>query len=201
MSPRSRGRPAGRGRRQQRRRPGTRPGAPHLAAVPTGGGTARYEEETTDCWFDEPEPGDRRSWALPRAHGTYQGLDLELLNLGDEDERGLLIEALHPEFADALHGEDDVILGGETVNPRLHVAMHQVVANQLLADDPPQAWQTVQRLAGLGYDWHNIMHMIASLVTEDIHTALTEHRQPDPAAYIRRLSELPGDWPPPETLG
>ena len=99
---------------------------------------------------------------------------------------------------EALHGKKDVIIGGESVNPRLHVAMHQVAANQLLTDNPSQTWQTVQRLAGLGYDWHNIMHMIASLVTEDVYSALTEHRQPDPAAYIRRLSELPGDWPPPE---
>ena len=37
--------------------------------------------------------------------------------------------------------------------------MHQIVANQLLADDPPETWQTVQRLDGLGYDWHTIMHM------------------------------------------
>jgi hypothetical protein len=200
MSPRSRGRPPGRGPRQQSRRPGPRPGGPHLAAAPAGGRTSGYEEETADCWFDEPEPDDRRSWVLPRAHGIYQGLDLELLDPGDEDDRALLIEALHPEFAGALRGEDDVIAGGETVNPRLHVAMHQVVANQLLAGDPPQTWQTVQRLAGLGYDWHNIMHMIASLVTADVYGALTEHRQPDPATYARRLSELPGDWPPPETV-
>jgi hypothetical protein len=150
------------------------------------------------CWFDEPEPGDRRSWAVPAAHGTYQGLDLELLDRGDEDERALLIEARHPEFADALEGDDDVMLGGEPANPRLHVAMHQVVANQLLANDPPETWQTVQRLAGLGYDWHNIMHMIASLITEDVYWALKEQRQPDPAAYARRLGALPGDWPPPE---
>ena len=198
MSPRSRGRPPGRGRRQQARRPGARPGGPHLAAVPAGDQSPGYEEETTDCWFDEPQPGDRRSWALPRAHGTYRGLDLGLLDPGDEDDRAMLIEALHPEFADALQGEDDVIVGGETVNPRLHVAMHQVMANQLLADDPPETWQTVQRLAGLGYDWPNIMHMIASLVTEDVYWALKEHRQADPAAYARRLSGLPGDWPPPE---
>jgi len=197
MSPRSRGRPPGRGRRQQSRRPGPRPGGPHLAAVPAAGEPPGYEEETTDCWFDEPEPGDRRSWAVPCAHGSYQGLDLELLDPGDEDDRALLIEAQHPEFAYTLHGEDDVIVGGETVNPRLHVAMHQVVANQLLADDPPETWQTVQRLAGVGYDWHNIMHMIASLVTEDVYLALKEHRQPDPAAYARRLRKLPGDWPPP----
>jgi hypothetical protein len=111
----------------------------------------------------------------------------------------MLIEALHTEFADARHGEDGVIVGGETVHPGLHVAMHQVAANQLLAGGPPETWQTVQRLAGLGYDWHNIMHMIASLVTEDVYAALKEHRQPDPAAYARRLSELPGDWPPPQT--
>ena len=83
---------------------------------------------------------------FPPAHGIYQELDLQLLDPGDEDERALLIEALHPEFADALQGDDDVIIGGEPVNPRLHVAMYQVVANQLLADDPPETWQTVQRL-------------------------------------------------------
>jgi Domain of unknown function (DUF1841) len=90
------------------------------------------------------------------------------------------------------------VMGGEPVNPWLHVAMHQVVANQLLAGDPPETWQTVQRLAGLGYDWHNIMHMIASLITEDVYSALKEDRQPDPGPYARRLGGLHGDWPPPE---
>jgi hypothetical protein len=46
----------------------------------------------------------------------------------------------------------------------------------------------VQRLAGLGYEWHNIMHIIASLATEAAYWTLKEHRQPDPAAYTRRLS-------------
>jgi hypothetical protein len=45
------------------------------------------------------------------------------------------------------------------------------------------------------------MRMIAALVTEDVYWALKEHRQPDPAAYARRLGELPGDWPPPEPAG
>jgi hypothetical protein len=64
--------------------------------VPSDGENPGYEEAAADCWFDEPEPGDRRSWAVPAAHGTCQGLDLELLDPGDEDERALLIEALHP---------------------------------------------------------------------------------------------------------
>jgi hypothetical protein len=153
--------------------------------------------ETTEYWFDEPEPGDRLSWVVPPAHGIYDELDLQLLNPGDEDERALLLEALHPEFAEALQGTGDLVIDGEPVNPRLHVAMHQVVANQLLANDPPETWQTVQRLAGRGYDWHNIMHMIAALVTVDVYGILAEDRRTDPADYARRLNELPGDWPPP----
>jgi len=198
MSPRSRGRPPGRRRRQQAGRSGAHRDGPPLSAVPAPEETPGCAEEATDCWFDEPGPGDRRSWAVPPAHGFYQELDLQLLDPGDEDQRALLLEALHPDFAGALQGDDDVIIGGELVNPRLHVAMHQVVANQLLADDPPETWQAVQRLAGLGYDWHNIMHMIASLVTEDVYGVLQEHRKPDPAGYARRLNQLPGDWPPPK---
>jgi len=84
--------------------------------------------------FATPIRCDRLSKAVPPAHGTYRGLDLELLDRGEEDERAVLIEARHREFADALQGDDHVMLGGEPVNPRLHVAMHQVVANQLPAD-------------------------------------------------------------------
>jgi hypothetical protein len=126
-------------------------------------------------------------------------MNLELLDPDDDDELMFLMEARHEEYHDALDSGQDMIAGGEPVNPRLHVAMHHAVARQILADDPPQTWHSVQRLAGLGYDWHNIMHMIASLVAEDVHAALAEHRDPDPAGYARRLDQLPGDWPPPGT--
>jgi hypothetical protein len=49
-----------------------------------------------------------------------------------------------------------------------------------------------------GYDWHNIIHMIARLLSDDLHTAVTEHREFDAADYARRLAQLPGDWPPPQ---
>ena len=58
-----------------------------------------------------------------------------------------------------------------------------------------QTWQTVQRLSALGYDWHNTMHMIAAVVSDDLHQAVQEHRQFDPGDYARRLNELPGNWP------
>lgn len=166
--------------------------------MPLGDEFLSSDGEVTDCWFDEPDPADRRSWAIPAGHGTYQGLDLELLNPDDENELTFLIEAQHAEYEDAFGGDEDVIVDGEPFNPRLHVAMHQVVANQLLADNPPATWLTVQRLIGLGYDWHNIMHMISALVAEDIYGIMREDRRHDPVSYARRLDQLPGDWPPPQ---
>ena len=56
-------------------------------------------------------------------------------------------------------------------------------------------------LAGLGYDWHNIMHMISGLVAEDVRRSMTEKQPFDREDYARRLGELPGDWPPPEESG
>ena len=53
----------------------------------------------------------------------------------------------------------------------------------------------------MGYDWHNIMHMIAALVSDDVYHAMKEHRQFDLSDYARRLNGLPGDWPPPQALG
>jgi hypothetical protein len=202
MSPRSRGRPPGRGRgRQPGRRPAAGRGGAARFVLPPGNESAWPAGETTDCWFDEPGPADRRSWAMPSGHGTYRGLDLEVLDPGDEDELTFLIEAQHTELGDALRRGEEVTAGGEPFSPGLHIALHQVVANQLLADDPPETWRTVQRLAGLGYDWHNIMHMISALVGEDLHRAATEQRPFDPADYAQRLNGLPGDWPPPQALG
>jgi hypothetical protein len=40
--------------------------------------------------------------------------------------------------------------------------------------------------------------MIAAVMTEDVHRALTGNQPFDRADYVMRLSELPGDWPPPE---
>jgi hypothetical protein len=164
--------------------------------------SAWQDEETTDCWFDDPLPGDRRSWAVPTGHGTYRGLDLERLDPDDEDERTFLLEAQHLEMADALEAHEEIITEtGETMNPTLHVTLHGVVANQLMNDEPPETWQTVQRLAALGYDWHNVMHLIMGPVSSFLYQAMTAKQPFDRDEYRRQLDELPGDWPPPEEIG
>ncbi len=154
--------------------------------------------DATDCWFDEPVAGDRQSWAMPSGHGRYRGIELKFLDPADEDELMMLLEARHAELGEALESGDEMIVDGEPFSPRLHLAMHQIVANQLLAEDPPETWQTVRRLADMGYDWHNIMHMIARVVSDDLYGAIKESREMDPADYARRLQRLPGDWPPPQ---
>ena len=45
------------------------------------------------------------------------------------------------------------------------------------------------------------MHLIMGPVTDAVHGALTENQPFDRSDYVRRLAELPGDWPPPEELG
>lgn len=196
MSPKSRGRPPGRGRSRKASR------RPTSGRRPIGEVSTWQDEETTDCWFDEPLPGDRRSWAVPPGHGTYQGLDLERLDLDDEHERTFLLEAQHIEMEEALEAHEEIVTEtGETMNPTLHVALHGVIANQLLNDEPPETWQTVQRLAGLGYDWHNVMHMIMGPVSSFLHQAMTAKQPFDREVFRRQLNELPGDWPSPEEIG
>ena len=160
------------------------------------------EEESADYWFDEPPAGDRRAWAVPPGRGTYRGLALELLDPDDEDERSFLLEAQHPGLEAALARHEEIITdSGEPMNPTLHVMLHLIVANQLIADNPPETWQAAQRLAGLGYDWHNVMHMLMGPVSDDVYRMRTEKRLFDHEDWVRRLDELPGDWPSPEELG
>jgi hypothetical protein len=45
------------------------------------------------------------------------------------------------------------------------------------------------------------MHLIMGPVTDAVYGALSERQPFDRADYVRRLAELPGDWPPPEELG
>ena len=45
------------------------------------------------------------------------------------------------------------------------------------------------------------MHLVMGPVTEAVYETMAEKRPFDHADYVRRLAELPGDWPPPEELG
>ncbi len=132
---------------------------------------------------------ERRMFAMPTFGTRIGDEDFPDLDPGDPDERRLLIEGEHPEYHAAL---DDPAFEGEIdgVNPRLHLAIHEAVANQLWDDDPPQAWQAARRLRDAGVDRHEILHRLGAVVTTHLHGALTGARRADVAAYQRALNDL-----------
>jgi hypothetical protein len=146
--------------------------------------------------FAESAPREaRRQFACPPARGHFRDIELEYLDPDDPDERRMLLEAEHPELHRALRRRDDeVVVDGRPISPRLHIAMHEIVANQLWDDDPPETWATAQRLTALGYERHEVLHMLGSVVARELWKVLEAGVPSDPARYIGALDELPESY-------
>jgi hypothetical protein len=138
---------------------------------------------------DAQDALDRRMFATPYFGTRIGEEDYPRLNPGDPDERRLLIEGEHPEYHAALA---DPAFDGEIdgVNPRRHIAIHEVVANQLWEDDPAGAWRAAKRLHDAGVGRHDILHQLGSVVADHLHGALTNRQAVDPAAYRQALDAL-----------
>ena len=136
--------------------------------------------------------GERHRWLFPEVGGSFDGIDLASLNPGDPHERHILILAEHPEYADAIRaGYDEIEQDGVVVNPRLHVTSHEIVCNQVWDGTPPEVWPTVRRLRRLGYERHEILHMLGWVVMEQLYGSLQDGRKHDPVAYAEALAGLP----------
>jgi hypothetical protein len=138
---------------------------------------------------------ERRQWVVPRTRGWMHGIDLALLDPTDADERGLLIQAEHPELQQAIDQDvDEIEIGGATISPRLHLSMHEIVANQLWDDEPPETWQTARRLLALGYERHDVLHMLGSAVAGELWHVTHEGVPFDHERFVGALDALPGSW-------
>jgi hypothetical protein len=142
---------------------------------------------------------ERFAFVCPSGQGEWKGIDLSLLDPANEDERRMLIEAEHPELRQAI--EDDIReihAGGRVVSPTLHITMHEIVTNQLWANDPPEVWQTAKRLTAAGYERHEVLHMLSSVVASDVWRALSGGEEHDEGHDLERvrtaLAALPGTW-------
>lgn len=135
---------------------------------------------------------DRRIFAMPYVGARIGDEDYPRLDPADPDERRLLIEGEHPDYHRVLA---DPTADGDIdgVNPRLHIAMHEMVANQLWEDDPPEAWRAAKRLRDRGLDRHDILHRLADVAVEQLHGALTSGTPADAAAYARALDRIAPD--------
>jgi hypothetical protein len=116
---------------------------------------------------------------------------LEHLDPADEDDRSVLLAAAHPELG---RDAETVIVGGQEMNPRLHLVMHAIVAKQLADLDPPEVWDAARRLRRLGYPRHEILHMLGTAMGDQLWHAMHEQRDYDPDAHAAALAALPGSW-------
>lgn len=134
----------------------------------------------------------RRFIADPAVLGE---LGLTIDELADPDMRSLVIRGEHPEFEEALQDDiDEIDVGSGPMKPRLHLAMHEIVAAQLWDDSPPEVWDTAVRLLEAGYERDEVLHMLASPVVDQVWGALHDRRPYDQERHVAALQALPGSW-------
>lgn len=139
------------------------------------------------------EEADRRQFVADV--GVLAELGLAVDDLADPDMRKLVIEREHPELQGALDEDaGEIDLGHGPINPRLHLAMHEIVANQLWDDSPPEVWDAAVRLRDGGYDRHEILHMLMRTASTQVWTTLHEEQPYDRDRHIAELRALPHSW-------
>jgi hypothetical protein len=149
----------------------------------------------SDAARPNADDAERLAFAIPPVDDPPDWIEIEVLDPAEPDDRALLIRAAHPEFDAAItDGRETAVADGQEINPRLHLAIHEVVANQLIGGDPPVVWATAQRLRTLGYDRHEILHMLGRAMSDELWDALQGRSGYDYAAHVAALDALPDSW-------
>ncbi len=117
------------------------------------------------------------------------GAELE----GDEAVTAEILKQ-HPKYFDiweqasTLPPEEEVLRDG--ANPFAHVAIHQIVENQIANHDPPETAETLEALMQAGYTRHEAIHAIGRIVSDEIFEILRDNRPFDEAGYLEALRDL-----------
>jgi len=109
----------------------------------------------------------RRAFAFPVLEGWHEGVDLSALDPADPADRRALLAADHATPAPGGVGR--------------HIERHLVLADRLWRGDPPELWETAQRLLDAGQERHLVLHALM---------AVLERVGPDRAALTAALDEL-----------
>lgn len=103
--------------------------------------------------------------------------ELEADDLGAESQRmALIAEHLQP----APGADRD-----------MSMAVRTVLVNQILDDDPPHVWRTVERLRDAGHGREDVISQMTMVLAEHLHQAMNEGEEPDPDRYLATLDDLP----------
>ncbi|WP_345611849.1 DUF1841 family protein [Pseudonocardia adelaidensis] len=170
-----------------------------VCSIGRPGGAVPFASDVADAYLagldlDDARPEDlpdlleRRMFAVPAVGTRIGDEEFPFLDPSDPDDRGMLIEGEHPQYHDALADPDSGVVDG--VNPRLHIAVHEIVADQLWDDDPPQVWQAAKRLSAAGMERHDVLHAIGDVVAHHLYGALTGDGPSDPARYVEQVDML-----------
>lgn len=192
MSPVSRGRKRKPAKASQKRRAGHQvQDTPRRPRVAQGFDPTVYVDDLSPlvAKAEVERTVDRRMFAMPFFGTTIDGEDFDRLNPADPDERGLLIKGEHPELHEALADPDfDTETAG--FSPRFHLTMHEVIANQLWDNDPPEVWQAAQRLRDQGGERHDILHTLLEVMVTHMHPVMVDKKPFDTDAYRQDLNDL-----------
>jgi len=118
---------------------------------------------------------------------------LDETKLSSEDRTLLEAMRLHPEYYDLWERLDEVTdeeLQRDGTNPVLHVIIHQIVENQVAANDPPETAKMLERLRKGGLTRHEALHKIGGVVTEEIFEIMKFRRVFDEQRYLKKLGRL-----------
>lgn len=138
---------------------------------------------------------DRRSWLFPPVSGVVDAIDLADLDPADSEDRQLLIAFEHPKLDEAIgSGVQEVVVDGQVMSPTMHLTLHEIVANQIWDGEPDVTWRTAERLTELGYERHDVLHMIAWVVGLELRESLKNRRLHRPDLLAERLEGLPASW-------
>jgi hypothetical protein len=118
------------------------------------------------------------------------GTDDPAFDVDDDDE---LTDFFASDLLRTSDDEDDGGAGANALRPR--ALMRMVVARQILSDEPPEAWHTVERLRSLGFEREDILRQMA-LAPHEFALALADQDDESDAAevsdhYRATLEQLP----------
>lgn len=103
----------------------------------------------------------------------------EIDKLSDEDYKLLVIMQGHEQFHDQFDNADALAeyeYDPETeVNPFLHIAIHQMVEDQIASNEPMEASLFLEAMEDKGHSRHDILHLISMILIQiTCHTLLKQ---------------------------
>jgi hypothetical protein len=138
------------------------------------------------------DAAERRRFAFALRQGTWDGIDLSVLDPDDEDDS---LTLAHAEL-DILGGRQLARRGPAAIADTTHldVTLRAVAMRQLWAGDPPELWATARRLRGEGRAREEIMLMLTWRIGVSIAGVVLDDEAFDAAGHLRSLDALPGSW-------